>query len=91
MKINVSNAPFLVGKLKVQVLPCVLAFVDGINIDRIIGFEGLGRGNDSFTPRELEARLLQANVLDRTKLGKGDVVQRNKGNSSDAESEYDDE
>ena len=64
---NVENAPFLVLKLKVQILPCVLAFVDGVGVDRVVGFEGLGAG-DSFTTRALEARLLQANVLVRPKL-----------------------
>jgi len=68
---NVVNAPFLVTKLKVQVLPCVLAFVDGIGVDRIVGFEGLGRG-DSFTTKELEARLLQAGVLWRPKITSND-------------------
>lgn len=72
LKINVDNAPFLVTKLKVQVLPCVIAFVDGIGVDRIVGFEGLGHG-DNFTPKDLEARLLQAGVLVRAKVTEGRV------------------
>lgn len=68
LKINVDNAPFLVTKLKVQVLPCVLAFVEGVSKDRILGFEGLGRGTDSFTTPQLEARLLQSGVLVRQKI-----------------------
>ena len=64
-----DNAPFLVTKLKIQVLPCVIAFIDGIGVDRIVGFEGLGRSPDSFTTRELEARLIRANVLARNKVG----------------------
>jgi len=91
LRINVSNAPFLVVKLKVQVLPCVLAFVSGVSVDRIVGFEGLGRGNDTFTPQQLESRLLQVHVLDRAKIGKDQVLQRSKGKGSDAESEYDDD
>jgi hypothetical protein len=47
----------------------VLAFVDGIAVDRIVGFEGLGRSPDNFTTRDLEARLIRANVLQRTKVG----------------------
>jgi hypothetical protein len=68
LKINVENAPFLVTKLKVQVLPCVIAFKDGISVDRIIGFEGLGRTPNTFTTRDLEARLLRADVLVRLKF-----------------------
>jgi hypothetical protein len=64
-----------VTKLKVQVLPCVIAFVDGIGIDRIVGFEGLGHG-DNFTPKDLEARLLQAGVLVRAKTTKDDEWRR---------------
>jgi thioredoxin-like negative regulator of GroEL len=69
LKINVENCPFLVTKLKVQVLPCVIAFIDGIGVDRIIGFEGLGRNPDNFTTRDLEARLISAGVLSRQKVG----------------------
>ena len=29
-----DNVPFLVVSLKVQVLPCILAFIDGIGVDR---------------------------------------------------------
>lgn len=63
-----ENAPFLVTKLKIQVLPCVLAFTDGISADRIIGFEGLGNSADTFTAQDLEARLLKAGVVTRPKV-----------------------
>jgi thioredoxin-like negative regulator of GroEL len=59
----------LVTKLKIQVLPCVIAFIDGVSVDRIIGFEGLGQRPDHFTTRDLEARLIRANVLSRQKVG----------------------
>lgn len=75
LRINVENAPFLITKLKVQVLPCVLAFIDGISVDRIVGFEGLGRSADMFTTRDLEARLLRANVLVRAKIANEDGSQ----------------
>jgi len=64
---NVENAPFLVTKLKVQVLPCVLAFVNGVSVDRIVGFEGLGYTQDTFTTKDLEARLLNSGVIQRAK------------------------
>jgi len=65
--VNVEDAPFLVTKLSVRVLPCVLSFVDGNTVDRIIGFEGLGVG-DKFTTKDLETRLLTAGVLSRQRL-----------------------
>lgn len=64
---NVENAPFLVTKLKVQVLPCVLAFVNGVSVDRIVGFEGLGYTADTFTTKDLETRLLASGVIQRAK------------------------
>ena len=98
LRINVENAPFLVTKLKVQVLPCVLAFIDGVSVDRIIGFEGLGNNVDTFTARDLEARLLQAGVLTRPKLlAAGDNSLRRQwqdepgGNADGAASEDDEE
>jgi hypothetical protein len=56
-----------VTKLNVRVLPCVLSFVDGKTVDRVVGFEGLGIG-DKFTTRDLEAKLLASGVLPRQKL-----------------------
>lgn len=64
---KVDNAPFLVVKLKVQVLPCVLAFANGVSVDRIVGFEGLGYTEDTFTTKDLETRLLGAGVLQRAR------------------------
>lgn len=76
LKINVDNCPFLVTRLGVQVLPCVIAFIDGVGADRIIGFEGLGRTPDNFTVRDLEARLIRAGVFARNKVTKEDEEER---------------
>lgn len=56
-------------------LPCVIAFIDGIGADRIVGFEGLGRTPDSFKTRDLEARLIRAGVLARSKVTEEDERQ----------------
>ncbi|KAL9012614.1 MAG: hypothetical protein Q9173_002631 [Seirophora scorigena] len=68
LRINVDKAPFLVTKLKVQVLPCVIAFRQGVSIDRIIGFEGLGYSDDTFSTKDLERRLMNSGALVREKL-----------------------
>ncbi|CAG8446215.1 13564_t:CDS:2 [Acaulospora morrowiae] len=62
VKINVENAPFLVEKLAIKVLPCVMCLVDGIVVDRIVGFEELGN-TDSFTTEALELRLSRSGVV----------------------------
>ncbi|KAL8636503.1 MAG: hypothetical protein Q9228_006110 [Teloschistes exilis] len=77
LRISVENAPFLVTKLKVQVLPCVIAFNKGTSVDRIIGFEGLGYSEDTFSTKDLETRLLRSGTLVREKLvDAGEPLQR---------------
>ena len=72
LRINVEHAPFLVTKLNVKVLPCVIAFIDGVSADRIVGFEGVGYSEDTFKTGDLEKRLVAAGILEREK-GAGDA------------------
>lgn len=102
---NVDNAPFLVTKLKVQVLPCVIAFVDGVGADRVVGFEGLagsgsGSGSrsgfgsvDDFRTKDLEARLLAAGVLfqEKKKLKEAEVGRFRVGGKNKAKDDDDDD
>lgn len=90
VSINVENAPFLVVKLGIQVLPCVISFIDGVGVDRIIGFEGIGYKPDSFTVAQLEARLLDCGVLVRAKMNAQDDARRIKS-SATRENEDDDD
>lgn len=90
VSINVDNAPFLVVKLGIQVLPCVLSFIDGVGVDRILGFEGVGYKPDSFTVSELEERLLACGVLVRSKMTKEDD-RRRLAASSEADQPIDDD
>jgi hypothetical protein len=43
-RVNVRDASFVVEKLGVRVLPCVIGFVDGVAKGRIVGFEGVAFG-----------------------------------------------
>lgn len=61
-KINVEKAEFLMKKLKIQVLPAVLCFKEGIVVDRVIGFEELGN-TDNFDISVLERRLAKSGVI----------------------------
>ncbi|KAK2770024.1 hypothetical protein FQN52_008746 [Onygenales sp. PD_12] len=76
--VDVRNVPFVVEKLKVKVLPCVIGFVEGVGVERIVGFEGLGFGgkdaDDEFRTRELERRFLKSGVLVKARIGEGDEV-----------------
>ncbi|KAF2446139.1 thioredoxin-like protein [Karstenula rhodostoma CBS 690.94] len=91
LRINVDHCPFLVTKLKVQVLPCVITFIEGIGSDRIIGFEGLGRTPDTFTTRDLEARLIRAGVFERSKVTKEDERQAPRRTRAAQEDDDDDD
>lgn len=98
-RVDVRNCPFVVEKLNIRVLPCVIGFVDGNGKERIIGFEGLvsigksalrGKGADNFRTTDLEKRLLSAGILVRGKyveemrgMGHGD----DEGDGSESELE----
>lgn len=63
LKISVLSSPFLVEKLGIKVLPCLVIFGRKVNVkDRIVGFEDLGN-SDGFTTRTLEWRLAQGGAL----------------------------
>ena len=62
ISVNVEKAPFLIKKLQVQMLPTLIAFIEGKTIDRIVGFEELG-GTDEFKTPVLTRRLAQSKVL----------------------------
>lgn len=68
IKVNVENVPFLVTKLNVRVLPCLIAFVDGKSVGRVEGFELLGN-TDAFRTTTLEEVLVSFGALTRRKLG----------------------
>ncbi|KAI9599481.1 thioredoxin-like protein [Syncephalis fuscata] len=61
-RMDVEKAPFLVERMKIQMLPCVVMFVNGISVDRVVGFEELGN-TDQFTTRLLEKRLARSGVI----------------------------
>ena len=70
IRINAQACPFLVTRLKIQVLPCVIPFIDGVGRDRILGFEGLnlrdgGDATEDFPTLALEMRLQRTGVIER--------------------------
>jgi len=66
IRIDVDKALFLVERLKVKVLPCVISFIDGKSVDRLEGFEKLGN-TDNFTTAMLESHFLLIGVFQRAK------------------------
>ncbi|KAG0272031.1 hypothetical protein BGZ95_000096 [Linnemannia exigua] len=93
VKIKVENAPFLVEKLQVKVLPCVISFIDGIAVDRLIGFDELG-STDNFSTAMLELRYKTAGVIeddnkvDPSKLKKKSIFGRDYGSDEGTDDDY---
>ncbi|CDW72684.1 phosducin-like protein 3 isoform 1 [Stylonychia lemnae] len=84
--LNAEQAPFFIKKLQVQVLPTMICFIDGIAVDRIVGFEDLG-ARDDFPQISLTRRLIRSGVLKPlTKAEKGQINIRRGGNDSEEDS-----
>lgn len=70
---DVGDVPFVVEKLKIRVLPCVLGFRDGAVVERVVGFEGLGLGGGDaemeFETKLLEDRFVGCGILLGKKIG----------------------
>ncbi|RPD67237.1 GTPase inhibitor [Lentinus tigrinus ALCF2SS1-7] len=64
IRVFVENVPWLVERLGIQVLPCVMTFVNGTSKDRIVGFEDLGN-SDQFETATLEWKLLNSGVIQK--------------------------
>ena len=64
--LNAPECAFFVSKLKVQMLPCVILFKNGVAFDRIVGFEELG-GKDDFSTATFERKLQEAEVITKPK------------------------
>ena len=55
IKLNAEKAGFFVAKLSIKTLPTLVFFKDGVAVDRLIGFDGLG--GDEFATETLLARI----------------------------------
>ncbi|KAJ5126259.1 hypothetical protein N7448_005570 [Penicillium atrosanguineum] len=86
-RVDVRSTPFLAEKLGIRVLPCVIGFKDGVGVDRVVGFEGLGNlgveGTESFSVQTLEKRLLYKKVLTEAKFSSEDDDEVEESGSDD--------
>ncbi|KAL4974308.1 thioredoxin-like protein [Aspergillus desertorum] len=71
-RVDVRETPFVVEKLKIRVLPFVIGFLDGVAVERVLGFEGLGprgsAGLEGFNTASLEKRLLGKGILSQARF-----------------------
>lgn len=71
-RIDAEKCPFFITKLQLQTLPTIISFIDGVAVDRIIGFEELG-GHDEFPTLVMTRRLIAGGCLlakDKKEAGK---------------------
>ena len=60
--INAEKSPFFVERLGIKTLPTLLLFRDGINFERILGFDGISV-KDNFPTSSLAKRLMKSNMI----------------------------
>lgn len=60
--LNAEKCPFFIQRLQIKVLPTIIAFIDGIAVDRVVGFEDLGN-RDDFPLLALTRRLIKTRAL----------------------------
>ncbi|RCK56504.1 Phosducin-like protein 1 [Candida viswanathii] len=82
--IDVENCPFLVAKLGLQVLPCLISYKSGSEYDRLIGFPKAGNSYDS-----LETYLYGLNVIQRKSINRTTISTNPEAKHGDEDYESD--
>ncbi|KAL4772808.1 thioredoxin-like protein [Aspergillus nidulans var. acristatus] len=86
-RVDVRETPFVVEKLKIRVLPCVIGFLDGVAVERVLGFEGLGPGGttglEGFNTASLEKRLLGKGILSLARFSADDEEESDRDSDED--------
>lgn len=63
VRINVQDCPFLIEKLKIKILPCVISYKDGIEVDRSVGFSKFGNHADKVHVKDIERWLINTGLI----------------------------
>lgn len=90
VKIDAEKCPFFVAKLQIQVLPTILCFINGVAVDRVVGFEELG-GQDDFPTLLLTRKLVACGVLKALNKKEKGEISITRANAKAAESSGDDD
>lgn len=90
VRMDAQRAPFFVNKLGIQMLPTVIMFIDGIAVDRIVGFDQLG-GKEDFPEINLVRALIKGGVLEaKNRKEKGQMkITKNSRKRADSDSDDD--
>ncbi|KAI0463561.1 hypothetical protein LJB42_002563 [Komagataella kurtzmanii] len=90
-RIEAHRAPFLVAKLGIKVLPCVVLYYKGLERDRIVGFDRLSNSQTNFELEALEELLLDSGIVERRTVDFSNLRNKvqNKVDQSKSDSESD--
>jgi len=98
IKMSAPDAPFFTVKLDIKMLPCLVCFLNGNTVLRVVGFDGLG-GVDDFETWRLEEQLIASGTVvpkveavekdDRIDGPSGKVRKGFQPASSDEDSDFD--
>ena len=86
--LNAEKCPFFIQKLQVQVLPTVICFIDGIAVDRVVGFADMGN-RDDFPRLALVRRLIKSGAMKPlNKQEAGTVIKKAQRRDSSSGDDY---
>lgn len=90
IRVNVENAPFLVTRLKIKVLPAVLIYINGVESNRLVGFDKLNfNGSGDFQIESLEKFLLDNGAIQRKATNYKRILKSKQYQDDDDESDLD--
>ena len=91
--IKAEKSPFLVAKLKIKVLPFVLLYKNGKEIDRLVGFEQLTNDGSDFSYDSLETVLMRNGLIGRKTINfrstRSNMIHNSNKNINDDDDEED--
>lgn len=87
LRLNAEKAPFFIARLAVKVLPTVVIFLNGVAVDRVVGFEGVST-EDNFPTLALTRRLVKSGgIIAASKAERGPQLHRGSSSSSSSDSD----
>lgn len=90
IRVNVENAPFLVTRLKIKVLPAVLIYINGVESNRLVGFDKLNfNESGDFQIESLEKFLLDNGAIQRKATNYKRIIKSKQSQGDDDESDLD--
>lgn len=90
IRVNVENAPFLVTRLKIKVLPAVLIYINGVESNRLVGFDKLNfNESGDFQIESLEKFLLDNGAIQRKATNYKRILKSKQKQDDDDESDLD--